>query len=93
LADIAGAVGVHPHYLCGLFKKETGKTLGKFIILRKIHESAYFVRHTAYTVAEIAGLYGFSGESYFIRCFKGVTGKTPGAFRRAGTEKTGTGKM
>jgi AraC-like DNA-binding protein len=82
LADIAGAARVNPSYLSGLFKQETGKSLRSFITLRKIQESTYFIRHTDYTVAEIAALYGFSGQSFFIRRFKEVTGKTPGEFRR-----------
>ncbi|MDR0641779.1 MAG: AraC family transcriptional regulator [Treponema sp.] len=81
LKNIAAAAGLHPGYLSGLFKKETGKSLTGFITLRKIQESVYFVRHTNYSVMEIAGFYGFSSQSYFIRCFKRVTGKTPGEFR------------
>jgi AraC-like DNA-binding protein len=90
LKNIAAAVGLHPHYISGLFKKETGKSLAEFITLRKIQESVYFVRYTDYSVIEIAGLYGFSGQSYFIRCFKKVTGKTPGEFRLQGPLTSGT---
>jgi AraC-like DNA-binding protein len=81
LRDIAAAVYANPNYLSGLFKKETGKSLTEFITLRKIQESTYFVRHTTYPLADIAALYGFSGQSYFTRSFKKVMGKTPGAFR------------
>jgi AraC-like DNA-binding protein len=82
LADMAAAIRINPNYLSGLFKKETGKSLTEFITMRKIQESAYFVRHTDYSIADIAALYSFSGQSYFIRCFKTVTGRTPGALRR-----------
>jgi AraC-like DNA-binding protein len=81
LRDIAAGVYANPNYLSGRFKKETGKPLTGYITLRKIQESAYFVRHTAYPLADIAALYGFSGQSYFIRSFKKVMGRTPGAFR------------
>jgi YesN/AraC family two-component response regulator len=81
LEEIAAAVYVNPNYLSGLFRKETGKSLSEFITLRKIQESSYFVRYTDYPFAEIAALYGFSGQSYFTRNFKKVMGKTPGEYR------------
>jgi AraC-like DNA-binding protein len=81
LEDIAAYAGVHPNYLSKRFTIETGGTLSTYILTRKIRESAYFVRHAEYSVAEIASLYGFSSQSHFITSFKKIMGVPPGQYR------------
>lgn len=81
--DAAAAyAGVHPAYLSARFKKETGHTFTGYIALRKIQESCYFVRHTGYSISQIASLYGFSSQSYYITVFRRVMGATPMEYRR-----------
>lgn len=81
LKDAASYAGIHPAYLSARFKKETGSDFSSFVSLRKIQESAYFVRHTHYSVSQIALLYGFSSQSYYITTFKRVLGMTPKEYR------------
>ena len=81
LDDIAGFVKVHPNYLSKRFRQETGTTLSGYVLARKIHEASYFVQHSEYSMAEIATLYGFSSQSYFISSFKRVLGVSPGKYR------------
>lgn len=81
LSDAAGYAGVHPAYLSARFKKETGLSFSHFVTLRKIQESTYFVRHTHYSVSQIALLYGFSSQSYYITSFKRVMDMTPMEYR------------
>jgi AraC-like DNA-binding protein len=52
-----------------------------YISMRKIQESTYFVQHKGYDIADIAMLYGFSGQSYYITVFKKFIGMTPGEYR------------
>jgi AraC-like DNA-binding protein len=85
LNDVASYAKVHPNYLSNRFRLETGNTLSGYVADRKIHEASYFVQHTDYSMAEIATLYGFSSQSYFIASFKKVMGVPPGEYRsRAG---------
>ena len=81
LSDAAAYAGIHPAYLSARFKKETGSDFSGFVSRRKIQESAYFVRHTQYSVSQIAFLYGFSSQSYYITTFKRVLGMTPMVYR------------
>lgn len=81
LSEAAAYANIHPAYLSARFKKETGSDFSSFVSRRKIQESAYFVRHTQYPVSQIAFLYGFSSQSYYITTFKRVLGMTPMAYR------------
>lgn len=85
LSKVAEYVKIHPNYLSKRFKQETGTTISAYATARKIHEAAYFVQHTDYPMTEIAGLYGFSSQSYFISSFKKVLGKPPGEYRNSRT--------
>lgn len=82
LNDAANYAGVHPSYLSARFKKETGHPFTNYIAVRKIQESSYFVRHTDYSISQIASLYGFSSQSYYITIFKKIMGTTPMVYRQ-----------
>ncbi|HMM31056.1 MAG TPA: helix-turn-helix domain-containing protein [Clostridia bacterium] len=81
LSDIAAYANVHPNYLSRRFRQETGKTVSAYATERKIKESVYFVQRAEYSMAEIAMLYGFSSQSYFIANFKKIMGMPPGEYR------------
>ncbi len=82
LNDAAAYAGIHPAYLSARFKQETGLPFTTYAATRKIQESSYFVRHTAYSISQIASLYGFSSQSYYITTFKKIIGATPMEYRR-----------
>ena len=82
LGDAAAYAGVHPAYLSARFKRECGMSFTAYAAMRKIQESSYFVRHTGYPISQIASLYGFSSQSYYISTFKKVLGMTPIEYRR-----------
>jgi AraC-like DNA-binding protein len=72
---------VSPHYLCGLFKKETGEPLFSYIQRKRVEESKSFIRYSNSTFAEIAAFYQFCSQSHFGKAFKKYTQMTPGAYR------------
>lgn len=82
LEEAAEYAGVHAAYLSARFKKETGITFSNYVAMRKIQESSYFVRHTDYAISQIAYLYGFSSQSYYITLFKKVMDMTPMEYRK-----------
>ncbi|MDL2300939.1 helix-turn-helix transcriptional regulator [Lachnospiraceae bacterium OttesenSCG-928-D06] len=82
LSDAAAYAGVHPAYISARFKKEVSLPFTEYVTVRKIQESCYFIRHTDYSVSQVASLYGFSSQSYYIALFKKIMGITPVEYRR-----------
>lgn len=79
--SIADAVFLNPNYLSGLFAKETGETVHRFIIRRRVEEAEFFVRNTSESFADIASFYRFCSQSHFTKCFREIMGITPGKCR------------
>lgn len=82
LARIARHAFVHPNYLSGLFKKETGRSVTEFVARQRILESAYFVKYTDYDIADIANFYRFCNQSYYCTLFKKYLSVSPKECRR-----------
>lgn len=82
LTDIARHAYVHPNYLSGLFKKETGFSVTEFIARHRIEESTYFVAYTDYEIADISNFYHFCNQSYFCTLFKRYLSVSPNQYRR-----------
>lgn len=79
-AGIAERLGYNRSYLAVIFKRETGQTITEFILNRRV-EAAKSLISGGIRLSEIAEMLGFSSQSHFCRCFKEVTGVTPGEFR------------
>jgi len=82
LADIAKYAGTSSGYLSMVFSREMNMPLSEYILMRKIQESSYFIRRYERSMSDIAQLYGFSGQSYYISVFKRFMGVTPGEYRK-----------
>lgn len=82
LDQLAEAVFLHPNYLSTLFKKETGRTISRYILVRRIEEAKFFLRYTDNPISDIASFFQFSSQSHFIRRFSEVEGTTPLQYRK-----------
>lgn len=82
LAEIAKHAYVHPNYLSGLFKKETGCSITDFISRHRIEESTYFVAYTDFEIADISNFYHFCNQSYFSTLFKRYLSVSPNDYRK-----------
>jgi AraC-like DNA-binding protein len=69
-------------YLSAVFKKEVGQTISAYILGLKIKTAQEMLLNSRRTSKNIAFLLNFSSQSYFIHCFKRVTGFTPRQFRQ-----------
>lgn len=83
--DVGAAVNNNPDYLSKLFKKETGLSLGQYILNRKCHAACYMLKNSQASITDISSFFGFASASHFIARFKLVMGVTPEAYRK-GTE-------
>lgn len=79
--DLAKRVGYHEYYLTRLFKQETGLSVANYVKFAKVERAKILLDSTELSVQQIADKLGFTTRSYFIQCFRTVTGMTPTTWR------------
>lgn len=79
--DLSAFVGLHPNYLCSLFKKATGMTPAHFIRLQRINTAKNLLKYSDYSCLDIGNYLVFSSHSHFISIFKKEVGVTPQEYR------------
>jgi len=83
LADLAGAVGVHPVHLARVFRLRYGTPLGSYARGLRLTWAAGRLIDSGDPIAQIALEAGFYDQSHFTRTFKQHFGLTPHAYRLA----------
>lgn len=86
LDDVLNELNVGRTSFLNKFKKETGLTLGKFIIKTKLEESKNLLKYTHYSILEISLLLDFSSQGYFQNLFKKEYHLTPLEYRKKENE-------
>jgi AraC-like DNA-binding protein len=81
---LAESLGVSPEHLSRVFHKETGETLYRFLLRRKIDQACVMLKESGATCRDVALSLGFEPGSHFARIFRRVVGMTPGEFRERG---------
>lgn len=76
IREIANKLYINENHLCTIFKAETGLTINKYIIRRKIAEAKRLLYY-GYSVKEACARSGFNDYSNFIRTFKKTEGISP----------------
>jgi two-component system response regulator YesN len=77
-------------YLCRLFKKETGRSIGGCILETRMNKAAFLLVTKNHPVKMIAKSVGFGNFSYFCKRFREYYGMSPKEYRRRGkTEQCG----
>jgi AraC family transcriptional regulator, transcriptional activator of pobA len=79
--DYAEHLSVHVNHLNRAVKKVTGKTTTAHISEHIISEAKALLKHTSWTINEIAYSLGFDYPTYFNNFFKKQTDTTPTAYR------------
>ena len=80
--SLAELVYLNPDYLARVFKKETGVSLGTYIIQSRIKAAKHLLETTPLSVYQIAARVGYANYSYFSKLFKQDTGWSPSDYRR-----------
>lgn len=79
LEKIAGELNVDKYYLSHLFKQQTGGTIYRYVLLKKIALSKQLLS-AGNSVSDTCYLSGFNDYANFIRTFKNITGIPPGKY-------------
>lgn len=81
ITTIASKVGYSQWYMQRFFKERTKMTISAYCRLRKLSESALYLRTTNASIKEISSTFGFDSPSTFATAFRRQFGITPSAFR------------
>ena len=76
LRDVADNVNLSKHYLCNIFKKETGDNVSHYINKLRIEKAKLLLHNRDRKVKEIFEEVGYSNQQYFSKVFKKLTGMT-----------------
>lgn len=79
--DYADSLSIHVNSLNRAVKEVTGKSTSTVIAERITAEAISLLRHTDWSVADIAYALGFEYPNYFSNFFKKATGNTPKFYR------------
>lgn len=85
LAQVARAVGRSATHVASVVRKETGRTVGQWILEYRMAEARRRLRGTDEQVDIIAERVGYADVTHFIRLFRRAHGLTPAAWRRQAT--------
>ncbi|GAB4196093.1 MAG: hypothetical protein Fur006_43220 [Coleofasciculaceae cyanobacterium] len=81
LGDVAQAVGYSPAYLTNLTRRQTGQTVQRWIIERRMAAARSLLLETDQVVEQIATKVGYHNSVHFFRQFRQFHGTTPQAWR------------
>ncbi|MFD1775060.1 response regulator [Paenibacillus rhizophilus] len=80
--SLAEIVYLNPDYLARLFKRETGISLGNYIIQTRIAAAKHLLETTHQSVYTIASKVGYGNYSHFSKLFKQDAGCSPNEYRK-----------
>lgn len=83
LCDVAQAVGYSPAYLTNLVGSQTGLTVNRWIVERRMAEARSLLQQTDLSGVQIARAVGYENTRHFFRQFNQYHGTTPQAWREA----------
>lgn len=85
LAMLAEVANYSPHFFARAFKRQMGESLHQYVLQRRLARARQLLLHSSYPISQIAIETGFSSQSHMTSAFRRATGRTPAAFRRAGS--------
>ncbi len=77
----AGQLAVHVNHLNRALKAVTGKTTTQLLAARLVQEAQALLRHTDWSVSQVAYCLGFEEPAHFATFFRQHTGRVPSAAR------------
>ncbi|MEZ3486878.1 MAG: AraC family transcriptional regulator [Lachnospiraceae bacterium] len=84
MQDVAAALGIHPNYLCAVFKKTYGQTPSDYLRSIRMSQASMLLVLTDHSVSMIAESLGYANPFQFSAVFKSYYGLSPSAYRKKG---------
>lgn len=81
LEELARQTGFSLAHIRDVFRRDTGKSLSRYVHERKIANAAQELLYTDRKIIDIAVHFGYSSATVFARVFQRLTGYTPSHFR------------
>ncbi len=81
LRDVACELGITPGHLTTVVRRRTGRTVGEWIIDRRMAAARGLLADTDLPIAEVARRVGMSDPGYFSRLFSRTHGTSPREWR------------
>lgn len=81
LRDVARELGITPGHLTTVVRRRTGRTVGEWIVERRMAVARGLLAETDLPVSEVARRVGMADPGYFSRTFKRMHGTPPRAWR------------
>jgi AraC-like DNA-binding protein len=85
LRDVAGELGMTPGHLTTVVRRRTGRTVGDWIVERRMAAARGLLAETDLPVAEVARRVGVPDPGYFSRLFSRAHGTSPRDWRQSGS--------
>lgn len=75
---------VHRSYVTleNAFREKLGTTVQNVIMNSRLERAEHLLRHSTYSMKDVAELAGFGSAQYFNQCFRRRYGVSPGAYRQ-----------
>lgn len=87
LNDVAREAGYSPAYLTSLVQEQTGRTVKRWIIERRMAQARMLLKTTTDSIRCVAELSGYTDAGYFTRQFRKFHGISPQAWRQNSVSK------
>jgi AraC-like DNA-binding protein len=83
VAEMADAIGLSESRFAHAYRESRGQTPHRALQKLRVHHAEQLLEDPARSIADIAIETGFSDQAHLTRAFSAMTGRTPGAWRRA----------
>ena len=81
LSELASVAGMSAHYFAELFRKSTGHSPHRYVLLQRIEHAKQSLCERGNSVIEAALAAGFENPSHFARVFRKFVGTSPSRFQ------------
>jgi AraC family transcriptional regulator len=81
--DLAKLVSLSPSHFCRVFKESFGESPHSYVTRLRVERARTLMLTTSESLSQIALACGLADQAHLCRCFRRVTGTTPGFWRRS----------